>query len=129
MKAVFRFMLGLIPMASLFILLCCYNNQLNQLSSDDKLDKDLEFMIFLLFGGSFLMSFVTGAFVIKFSNTRRIFILLVYFFIFAFLIYYYEKYILGYIASILFLEFVCGFFFGGLFLMARRLKINERHWD
>ena len=87
MKAVFRFMLGLIPIASLFILLCCYNNQLNQLSSDDKLDKDLGFMIFLLFGGSFLMSFVTGAFVIKLSNTRRIFILLVYFFIFAFLIY------------------------------------------
>ena len=39
MKAVFRFMLGLIPMALLFILLCCYNIQLNQLSSDDKLDK------------------------------------------------------------------------------------------
>ena len=78
MKAVFRFMLGLIPIIILFILLTGYYRYIQNLPSGlEALDESFVFLLFLYFGGSFFICFVTGIFVIKFSNFERVYTLFI----------------------------------------------------
>ena len=130
MKTIVQFISGLIPIIILFFLLTLYMNHIDTLPKGyDTAGELFVFLLFLYLGGSFFICFITGIFAMKLSKNKSIFILIIYLIIFTSLTYCFLRNVMELSVDMpaLFAEFVCGFIFGCLFSMMRKVKKNGRH--